>query len=192
MRPMLTLLPMSLQKPVGAAAIATSAYILDDARTFEAITSRVTKRFTITMEGLRLKEQPELLPTRMLCTLCTHIYPLIELTVLVVLLEERRTRAQRYIMDRLPSLGMPPCAGACNNYDDVYMQNLKKTFRLPYWPPNFNGMALSYALNVLRNTVSIDRGEKTCECTGSRLGVNAAELNIIATTVEKACSGLCL
>lgn len=74
MRPMLTVLSMHLQNPEEAAAIVTSAYILNDARTFEAITSRVIKRFTITMEGLRMREQPETLPTRMLCTLCIHIY----------------------------------------------------------------------------------------------------------------------
>lgn len=115
-----------------------------------------------------------------------------KLTVLVVFLEEKRTRAQRYIMGSLPLTGMPPCAEACDNYDDVFLQNLKKAFSLPYWPPNFNGMALSDALNVLRHTNSIDRRESTCECTGNILGVDAADLNTIASKVESMCSGLCL
>lgn len=113
-----------------------------------------------------------------------------------VALEEQCVTARRRISIDLPRLGIPECHHLmCVNYDETFMRNLARAFKLDFWPPAFDDdddKTFAEAVSTVRNLGRVSRAQKSCGHTANRGAVTAREFAIFANQVESECHGLCL
>lgn len=85
------------------------------------------------------------------------------------------------------------CLQGCQTYDNLFLSNLCKQFKVECWPPEFEStLSIDSAIKVLRKSKGIECWNKPCRHLPAKGTVSKGELRAIAAEVDDYCEGLCL